>query len=50
VKELASRKADLPLLNGQVINNGDVISETAGGERGLLFWTGSAYSWHAVRR
>jgi hypothetical protein len=50
VKELASHKADLPLLNGQVINNGDIISETIDGERGMLFWTGSAYSWHAVRR
>jgi hypothetical protein len=50
VKELARQKADLPLLDGRMINNGDVISETIAGERGLLFWTGSAYSWHPLRR
>ena len=46
VKKLAKNKADLPLLNGQVLQNGDVLAETLGGGKGLLFWTGSAYSWY----
>ena len=46
VKALAKGKADLPLLNGQVIQNGDVLAETLGSGKGLLFWTGSAYSWY----
>jgi hypothetical protein len=46
VRDLAKAKTDLPLLDSRVINNGDVISETLDGEHGLLFWTGSAYSWH----
>jgi len=45
VKKLAKSNADLPLLNGQVIQNGDVLFETLAGGKGLLFWTGSAYSW-----
>jgi len=46
VKNLAKTKSDLPLLNGQVLQNGDVLAETLGGAKGLLFWTGSAYSWY----
>jgi hypothetical protein len=46
VKDLEKSKADLPLLNGQVIHNGDVIAQTQDGKTGLLFWTGSQYSWY----
>jgi len=46
VKKLTKNNADLPLLNGQVIQNGDVLAETLAGGKGLLFWTGSAYSWY----
>jgi hypothetical protein len=46
VKELERSKADLPLVNGQVIRNGDVIAQTQDAKTGLIFWTGSQYSWY----
>jgi hypothetical protein len=46
VKELEKSKADLPLVNGQVIRNGDVIAQTQDAKTGLIFWTGSQYSWY----
>jgi hypothetical protein len=46
VKELEKNKADLPLVNGQVIRSGDVIAQTQDSKTGLIFWTGSQYSWY----
>jgi len=49
VKELEKSKADLPLVNGQVIRNGDVIAQSQNSKTGLIFWTGSQYSWYWPR-
>jgi hypothetical protein len=46
VKDLEKNKADLPLVNGQMIRNGDVIAQTQNAKTGLIFWTGSQYSWY----
>jgi hypothetical protein len=46
VKDLEKTRADLPLVNGQVIRNGDVIALTQSAKTGLIFWTGSQYSWY----